>query len=469
MRPRSPLPSIATVMLVVLCLSIHSGRAERPPTEWNSARTDDAAGGIPEEAAATDPSPLRTFPLPPDIEVRRQVVGLDGADVLAASGDEKLVYSNTRGAKVIGFTPEGIIADDLTLLAPSGCGLVSYSFQIIGTANIGAPGGVFRVDYALYDDCPTAGGKVIAGTGGFVEYSEATHGPGYDTVIYEVVVVPSTAATVTSTVWLGLKPNRYNVGVVIGMPAEVGFSDDRVDYPGFFCYADAGGFPRQPHVSFNANVYVDPACADAYPGYRNLQPGRPGFTEGSNKCIADDLELSFGQCDMVAYEVHVKGAGIYKFDLWKDADGLPGAVIPGTAQTQLGPSPPESTKNLRFPIDPVRLPARSDTSQSNAGAGGFDAPGRKHRTHGIDLRTAGAVRLHDGRGLGDAVWFPAYYHAGFDVTITALVHRRSLLRHVHTDEVGEAVCREVPEINCPTARLPGYPIPRCTGSRGVPG
>ena len=470
MRPLSPHCSIVVLSLITLNLfSTRTGHAEPPSTARETAPADSTVSVDVDVATTTDPPALRTFPLPPNVEVRRQFVGLDGAAVVTAGGEGKLVYSNTRGAKVVSLTPLGIIADDLTLLAPSGCGLVSYSFQIIGTAEVGVPGGAFRVDYALYDNCPSAGGKSIAGTAGFVEYSEATHGPAFDTVIYEVVVLPSAAVALNSTVWMGLKPNRSNVGVVIGTPAEIGFSGDRVDYPGFVyaCNATAGGFPLSPHASFNATVFVDPACPDAYPAFRNSQPGRAGFTEGTNKCLADDIELNVGDCEMIAYAVNVRGVGVFKFDFREDAKGVPGAVIPGTAKTRAVPtSAGTGTQNLRFLFDPpIALPPKVWlTFQGNNPAAGWVLTGRDadvgdtQPTYARSVSGAGCDLVDDWEAVNPYV---SLGHGGFDVTITCAGSPPigACCDMYILDETGESVCREVPAMNCPTARLPVSPNP----------
>ncbi len=458
MHPRSPLFLAAGIVLVVSSVSMDVSRAGSPRTTLDSVRVDEAVPVNPSEAATTESPALRTFPLPPDVPVRRQVVGVDGAPVVSGVGEAKLVYSNTLGKLAVPLANGAFISDDLTLLTGPGCSLRRYTFQVIGKADPqDVAGGAYRVDFVLYDDCPSAGGKAIAGAGGFVQFPA-----GQDNVLQEVefVVPDDVTVSIPSTVWLALKANRENVGVIIGTPALVGFSDDKVDFPGIACAGDAGSFPSYPHASFNATVYVDSACADAYPAYRNVQPGRNGFTEGANECMADDLALNVDGCDMVVYEVHVRGPGLYKFDLREDANGLPGAVIAGTAKTRPVPGTAQGAQRLQFAFDPpIALPPKVWlTFQAHTSSAGWILT-RRGAEIGITARTY--ARSFSGAAC-DSVsdWEATNLQistdpGNFDVTIVCVGSPPvgACCDMFLLDDAGEAVCREVPEMNCPASNV----------------
>ena len=381
----------------------------------------------------------------------------------AAAATEKLAYSNTLGTFAVPLPnpPNNVygLADDLTLLIQAGCALTRYTFEVVGVADPSGPGGDFRIDYALYDNCPGAGGVAIPGTGGFVQFSQATHGPGFDTVIQPIEALPSSPVTLNPTVWLRVTANRANVGVVIGAPALIGYSGDTIDFPGFACYANAGGFPSQPHASFNAQVWVDAACADAFPGYRDIQPGYGGFTEGTNKCMADDVRLNVGTCAMVALEANVRGVGLYKFDLRQDGGGIPGAVLPGTNRSASVPAGASGARTLRFTFDPpVNLPPDPAgikvwvTFQGNSPGAGWILTrqnaqiGDTSDTYGRSLSGADCATVTDWELVppGPPVW------DAFDVQIYCSGSPPAGAccdQYVRSDE-DRPVCRDVPAINC---------------------
>lgn len=331
-----------------------NAKAKTTPDEKNpsldargsaSRETDDPASSFvtitrlpDDDPDADNPAELQTFRLPPDIETVKIRTGPDG--VVATGGEddaddspaEKLVYSNTQGTFVLTLPADKIVADDLTTLTPGGCTLRGYSFQVIGKANPTLPGGSYSIEYGLYDNCPQAGGPVpmIPGTGGILIAHD-------DSRVIEVNFAPLPGITVElpPTVWLGVKPDRSNVGVVGGAPARVGFSQDVVDFPGSACVADAGGFPNNPHASFTAQLFVDTKCASTYPAYQNLQPARSGFNLGSRWCFADDVQLNVADCKLIAYDVGVRMPALVihggvQLRLFRDAGGLPGSEIPGT-------------------------------------------------------------------------------------------------------------------------------------------
>ncbi|MCH7841097.1 MAG: hypothetical protein IID38_12800, partial [Planctomycetes bacterium] len=142
----------------------------------------------------------------------------------------------------------------------------------------------------------------------------------------------------------------------MGAPALVGFSDDRINFR-FICFGNLGGFPQQPHASFNAEIYTRFDCPEAFPGYRNVNLGGGGLGEGAGVTIAEDAELAVDSCNMIAYEVGVRGAGSFVFDMREENTGLPGTPIPGTQRSFKKLS--SEAQVARFTFDPpIRIPER---------------------------------------------------------------------------------------------------------------
>jgi len=196
----------------------------------------------------------------------------------------------------------------------------------------------------------------------------------------EFVVPPEVDVLLPPTVWLAVKPSRATVGVLGGSPALLGFSSDIVDFPGTACNADAGGFPgtvesSKPHASFNAEIFVRDDCPSTFPAYRVSSPGRNGFSEGPRWCMAEDIELSVDECDMVAYELGVRlnnftSVSSFRTRLFDDDVGLPGAEVPGTSKSVSISSGPGAYV-LRYTFDPpIRLPSRKLWISFEAGATG---------------------------------------------------------------------------------------------------
>lgn len=316
------------------------------------------------EADEAPPTRIEAYPLP----VNYHRGGLSGEQA-AFGANERAAYSNTRGDLVIPLVANKFLSDDLMLLSARDCGLRRYQFEIVGKANPTGAGGAFRVDYALFDNCPGAGGQAIAGTSGFREFT-AEEADAPQTYVIDFVVPDESQVLIPPVVWLGVKSNRANVGLMFGAAADGGFSVNRFDFPLTNCGADAG---YDVYAAFNATLWVDGDCPLAYPDYVATQPGRAGFTEGANKCIADDVELVGDSCAMTAFRVGLRNVGSYRVELREDVEGLPGAPIPGTFKTALIRSTdPPGARHFVYPFDvPIDLPKKFWVSyqSNNANAG----------------------------------------------------------------------------------------------------
>lgn len=383
---------------------------------------------------------VKIFPVSPDAQINRVIVGGGSGSVTGSS--EKLVYSNTLGIRITQVSPHLLIADDLSLNAPAGCELSRFTFQVVGRANPAHIGGPFRVDYALYEFCPSTGGPVISGTQGFVEFADD-----YDDAIQQVeIVIPADQSiSLLPNIWLGLTTSRDNVGIIMGALPLIGFSEDRIDFPGFACNVGIGGFPSFGHASFNSEVYVRDNCPDAFMGYHNKKSYKAGVNHGANVIITSNIELVVESCDMVGYEVGVRGPGLYTFELRKDNNGIRGEPIEGTRKLFV-----RNENNFRpqsFYFDP---PIHLDknvwiTFKVNNGLGGWVSTESEATIgHTISGVFYAIVTCAGQPPVG----------ACCDMYIKECVgghdDGEACLKNEHCKHPGtcEAVCREVPKMNC---------------------
>jgi len=288
---------------------------------------------------------VRVFAAPVE---RSRPVGSTGRPSAFEAGDERAVYVNSHGLFAVPVPKDVLAADDIQTTASAGCRLTRFRFEVTGQVDPAGPDGAYSVTFGFYDDCPSAGGAVIPGTQGEVQVLDAGRR------MIEFALPPEVVVPRPDYFWIGARFSRDNCGFIIGAPALTGFSEDRFDTNGAGCVSTAGGFPAQPHASINAEVFADGACPAAFPAYHNVGLGGLDLTEGPGILMAEDLELGVTACQMIAYEVGVRNAGSYQFDL-REGGLLPGEVITGTQRgfekTTGGAS------LLRFTFDPpVAIP-----------------------------------------------------------------------------------------------------------------
>ena len=387
----------------------------------------------------------------------------------ASEVDERLAYSNTLGRFVLTLpTYLGVFADDLTLDAAPGCMLRRFTFVVTGRANPTGVGGPYGVTYALYDDCPLAGGAIIAGTAGMVAFPD-------DAPRVVEVVVPAGVELPASTVWLGLRFNRRDCGTVLGAPSLTGYSADSFDWSPDGCSMHLGGWPDSPHGSLNAEVYVDSGCAEAFVGFDNPGLGADALGFGPDYLLSDDVELGVEGCALAGYQVRVSGSGSYEFFLWTGTV-MPGSsdftTIPGTERTFEVPE--EGRHLLRAGFDPPIPVPRNFSVGFRAGnheaewvtAGGDPRIGRspsRVRCHvlqgdphpgGFSCFGPGGPPEPEGFDVSISCAGEAPVGACCDMFVTQCGGTAEGLPCDDNDDcpVGqtcESVCREVPEINCP--------------------
>ncbi len=407
---------------------------------------------------------IQTFKLPAGTVFKRHVVGERGRDGSVA-GDERVIYSNTKGTYAVALPPRALIADDISTTAGDDCPLSRYTFQVTGKVDPSGVGGPYAVEFALYHVCPGVASPnmcrpwEITGTMGYASFPD-------DAPRTIEFVIPGTVP-IPTTFWLGLSVSRANAGVIMGAPAMEGFSGDVFDYPWSACDADLGGFPDVPHASFNAELFGGAGCPAAHLEYRAAGPEGPTFNPGASRWFADDLELAGNECRMIAYEVGVRGPAQYNFELRETCSG---PAITGTQRTRTNHEVALGTHLLQFTVDPpVLLPKHSWLAiRVNHDTGGVIVAGRQADI-GNTKDVIGRILPGDTcevRSLPD--WTR---HSAFHVSITCegQAPKGACCDMYITECAGgpddgkpcednddctapgscESVCREVPEANCP--------------------
>lgn len=421
----------------------------------------DQFGTLP-EAGVPVPG-LKMFPVPSD-----KVYVISNATDAIAGSDEKLIYSNPLANKVAEIPGLSLVSDDIKLSVADGCALRRYTAQVIGKANPNACGGQgiscgpVKIDFDLYNECPGAGGTPIDGTHGCLTNAPDTY-PGCMVMpsefdVSQIEIVPTQAVSLFSTMWLGIHASRASTGIIIGTPAQVGFSGDVYDTIDFPCNSSAGGFPSQPHASFNAEIWGAASCPDTCLTYQNIRSSQVGINAGANNCIADDLILP-RTCQLAEMEVGLRGAGVYDVELRRNRGGLPDGGCAGGAASMGGTAAISGTHH-RFLVTSSGLTVKRFT---------FSPPIQLPDVNLFAVVVPNNVNANwilTGRNaaIGDTAasyytwntdeWasvLPTALHGGMQITLTcagACPVGACCDQYVRDDD-NEAVCRNLPEINCP--------------------
>ncbi|MFQ5494765.1 MAG: hypothetical protein ACE5EX_05230, partial [Phycisphaerae bacterium] len=278
----------------------------------------------------------QVVPLPANVRYRRVVAGPSSATVAAAVGPGQVVYSNTLGRfiqKVAGA--DQLFADDITIGAEANCSLDHFTIRVAGDANNNRSNlaGPMRMDYSLWPVCP--GATVLATpqerdripffrgsidlmpaceggpNAGQSCTSDAQCGGGscqdqfFDV---QINVDPTETVPLVRSFYLAVSFSRGGGGIEIGSPPSLGFSDNSLDSPNGACSSSLGPFPAAPHSSFNTEFAVRGTCAPGFLGYQSTNQNRTipeqGVLVGQ---FADDFRLQVDNCQMIGYEVGVRG------------------------------------------------------------------------------------------------------------------------------------------------------------------
>jgi len=363
----------------------------------------------------------------------------------------RLVYSNVLSKFFFG--PQGAtatlrFADDITTTAVAGCPLDRFIIRVTGDRQLDGTGqGPYSVTTALHKACPGAGGAVIDGTQVTVEFP--------DNGLYELTVQipPDVEIPLPQSLYLSAKFSRDQCGVGVGAPASLGFSMDRFDYPTFACLAGLGGFPNGPHASFYAQIFVREPCGEAFPAYKVSNQAGNAFTAGANVFFAQNIALGVPTCRLNAWEITHRGDGDIQADLrtqLSNADPANGFLIDGTRGNCF--STGTSAQVCRFQLTtPVDIPSNAfmifRTTSTVTGPILTCRPAELGSTPNEYL------------AFNSATWSP---HPGpstcwqaFDITLYCEGRPPvgACCDMIVRDAGGEAVCRELPEMNCPFPTL----------------
>ena len=272
------------------------------------------------------------------------------------------------------------IADDIITDAVAECGVKRIVFQVNGGVEAGD--GEFSVKISIWDRCPGLRDAVnLFGPGseftfdGLSDNVAETHelqidfadiGACDDQALCRVSeqdcadgsqCQPRTVPELPPTIWMMYRFNTNTAGVIVGSPAEVGFSSDAYHHLYAPCWAWLGGYPRHPHSSFWVQVFVDGTPYEQQSltsALRTFWPtGRCPPTASSfcrwTPCTPwcpDDITLVRAvtgspyprpiSCEISALEIGVIGnAGDFTLDVdvrWPERDD----VVPGMQRTYEG-------------------------------------------------------------------------------------------------------------------------------------
>ncbi len=301
---------------------------------------------------------------------------------------------------------------------------------------------------ASYNSCP----------GGTCDYSAV----GY---CVHPVVLPT-------SFYLGVMFSRDHAGVVAGSPAIKGLSQDLYDGP-VACNSDLGGMPATGrHASFDAEVFTRELCGEAFPAYRNSNHAGAPFSAGDNRLFADDVTLGVAaeECNMTAYEVAFRGA--------QSTSQGPVQVV---LHSYLSDSDPETTGRIEGNITRMQgqvwntdIRILRKELATPLPLSDYLGPGQtlkavfKTRSDNVGpIQTCREATFGGSPGslleyvpaLPEGFWQPvdpaADCHPALDITIycEGSPPIGACCDMVWTDDAGEAVCRDVPQMNCLTPEL----------------
>lgn len=430
--------------------------------------TLDDVPGVPGEAVPVSIDPNMYFQkVRVDADGKFAVVSDEEDDGGVSGPGERLIYQNTLGLYAINFPTNQPVSDDLAMTAPDGCNLTRYKFKVFGKVLPGGAGGAYTVNYGLYTNCPLAVGSTnaqrdlvrIPGTEGVIVFPDDAPRD------VEHIVPALTPVSLPANVFLGLRFNRGNCGTVVGAPAQIGFSGDIWDYPGFPCNGFLGGFPQLPHASFWLEMYGSTNCPNAYPGYKCARASGGTAFLGANIQGIDDIRLQVNNCQMVGYEVAVRGTGFYTFDLRRQCDGQ---VIAGTERTfQVNVSTQPQLQIARFTFSPpialnsdaLFLAFKSSSNSSGAVIAGIDPIIGQSSSDYFTIGLEGCNPVIPTQGVHGAVHFGITCSGALPIGACCDPHmtvcndgsnkRCNTSADCDAPATCEATCRQTALMNCP--------------------
>ncbi|MCH7994904.1 MAG: hypothetical protein IIB57_10745, partial [Planctomycetes bacterium] len=217
------------------------------------------------------------------------------------AGDGILIYQNTLGEFLFRPGRGRWIADDMTTWPGGLCALERFRVRVSGGVDGG--GGTFKAQLSLYDGCPSDGGIPISGMTMLFEDladdASMTHdlladfsdrgicGDSSECQLSQQncadnSVCQADPLEIPPTVWVRIRFDTDDAGVLMGAPAQFGFSEDVFEERSH-CTAWFGGWPEFPHASFWVEMFAGADCmcgADS-----ECDDGQ--FCNGSETCRQD--------------------------------------------------------------------------------------------------------------------------------------------------------------------------------------
>ncbi len=384
---------------------------------------------------------MEWFPVEPGTVFTRVDAYAEGAEPSTTAGaGQVLIYDNTLGQIAVNIGTQ-LVTDDIGTIGAPGCRVERIVFPVTGRVNPTGVGGAYTVDFALYSACPGSvpgTNPVIPGTQGQLIFPD-------DAARLVNFSLPGTGIAVNPNIWFGVKFSRTNAGVLVGSPASTGATCDSFDFPGFACAGALGGFPDRPHASFNVQLFGDATtCTHSFDGYKNIRASGPIYNLGQDTTLVDDIQLGVPSCQMIGYEVAVKGLGFFQFDMRRNCEG---SIIAGSEKVYNGTG--NTVQIARFGVTPpVALPENLffATKVNNPQAGII--------VSGVQACVGSTEDVFLQPGATDCAEKPfpdPVIHDAVNLTIICAGDPPvgACCDMYFRDENNEAVCRQVPEMNCP--------------------
>ncbi|MFH1109952.1 MAG: hypothetical protein V1790_12280 [Planctomycetota bacterium] len=388
-------------------------------------------------------APVILVPIPRGTVFKPVVIGVGESNSGVTAGTtDQLIYSDTLGKFAVALGANHLCADDIATIAAPGCRLRRIEFPVVGRVDPAGIGGPYTVNFALYTNCPGSVQNTIRTS----LIIPGTQGQGVfpDDAPRLITFIAAPNVLLLTNMWLGVSFSRANAGVVVGAPAQTGFSCDSFDFPGFACNASLGGWPEQPYANLNLELFGDASCGNVFVGYKNTQPSGPIYNPGPSVILADDITMGADNCRMTAYETTVRGAGTYAFDFRTNCEG---GVVAGTERSAIV-SAGSGARQIRFTVDPpVPLPRRLwFTARASNPDSGIVIAGKQACVGFTD----NVVGLLDGSACSLVTIPVPGLQSAVNLTITCAGQPSvgACCDMFFTDENGESVCRQVPEMNC---------------------
>ncbi|MCH8966442.1 MAG: hypothetical protein IID43_02085 [Planctomycetes bacterium] len=276
-----------------------------------------------------DTPPGELTPVPRGTTVQRHyynaTTGESGPlDGVAGGVDQATIsYANAPPTHILRPGAFRFLADDMRSVAIGGCALTGFEFMIGGVGQ----GGLFTVDFALLDDCPSFGGQVVPGTEGSLSGLA-------DNALHLIEVAFDTPIQIPQSFWFTVTFDSNLVGWLVGTPASIGFTENTFDFIGFNCQAWTG-IPGR-YGGFHLRTFCELPFEREFLAYLNPELDGPVFFPGTGQWIVDDLTLIVDDCVLSSYEIAGQDNIPFSIQAQLRTSCNPASMIPGTQGVAIG-------------------------------------------------------------------------------------------------------------------------------------